>query len=354
MRRRQFTITLLACFIAMGLPAKAASPQNPSSQQTAPSFHVVDFDWVDAVRARQVPARLYWPADVPSAGVPLIVFSHGMGGSRGGYTYLAKRWADRGVASLHVQHIGSDSTVWRGDPFALVTRLHTATQDSEAAARVRDLRFALDRILSKETGPYAARIDRRRIVAAGHSYGANTALLAVGARVIRNGRWIEFRDARYSAAIVISAPPFFTEKDLTGVLARIAVPTLHITATADTIALPGLCSPPADRIAIFSAVPGSRKLLALFRGGSHSMFTDRSFTGGLTLNPKVKAATADLALAFLARTFSGDPTGLNQWNGAWSDILAQPLAPTAAQAPVAVDWKTFPGTILEQPIAAVN
>jgi predicted dienelactone hydrolase len=153
---------------------------------------------------------------------------------------------------------------------------------------------------------------------------------------------------------VISAPPFFTEKDLTGVLAKIAVPTLHITATSDTIALPGLCSPSADRIAIFSAVPGSRKLLALFRGGSHSMFTDRSFTGGLTLNPKVKAATADLALAFLARTFSGDPTGLNQWNGAWSDILAQPLAPTAAQAPVAVDWKTFPGTILEQPIAAVN
>src|SRR5688500_12960921 len=117
MRRRQFTITLLACFIAMGLPAKAASPQNPSSQQTAPSFRVVDFDWVDAIRARQVPARLYWPADVPSAGVPLIVFSHGMGGSRGGYTYLARRWADRGVASLHVQHIGSDSTVWRGDPF---------------------------------------------------------------------------------------------------------------------------------------------------------------------------------------------------------------------------------------------
>jgi predicted dienelactone hydrolase len=334
--KRRHVITLLACFIAMGFAAKAADAQTLPSQHEAAAFSVADFDWVDSSRGRHVPARLYWPANASSAGVPLIVFSHGMGGSRAGYKYLATRWAAHGIASLHVQHVGSDSGIWRGDPFALVGRLRLATQDGEAAARVNDLRFALDRILSKEAGPYAARVDRRRIVAAGHSYGANTVLLAVGARVVRDGRWIGFRDPRFSAAIAISAPPFYTENDLAGVLARITVPTLHVTATEDTIALPGLYSPPTDRVAIYSAVPGTRKLLALFRGGSHSMFTDRPLTGGLALNPKVKIATADLTLAFLDNTFSGDPTGLLRWNTAWRDLLAQPLLSTATPEVVAI------------------
>jgi predicted dienelactone hydrolase len=255
-----------------------------------------------------------------------------MGGSRASYTYLAKKWATHGVASLHVQHVGSDSALWRGNPFGVVDRLQAAAHDSEAAARVGDLRFALDRLLSKTSGSYAAFVDRRRIVAAGHSYGANTTLLAVGARVARDGRWLEFRDPRYSAAIVISAPPFYGEADLTGVLAKVTVPSLHVTATEDVIRIPGYYSPATDRAAIFGAVPKSRKLLAVFRGGSHSMFTDRAFTGGLGLNPKVKEATADLALAFLDYTFGHDATGLTRWSLAWRDILAHSPAPTATPA----------------------
>jgi predicted dienelactone hydrolase len=280
MRRRQLNAMLAACVIAAAPPAKDADAQATFSQQEVMPFRVVDFDWVDTSRARQVPARPYWPANVSSDRVPLIVFSHGMGGSRSGYTYLAMRWAAHGVASLHVQHIGSDSSVWHGNPFGVVDRLQAATQDGEAAARVGDLRFALDRILSKDIGPYAALIDRHQIIAAGHSYGANTALLVVGAQVIRDGRWLEFRDLRYRAAIVISAPPFYGETDLAGVLAKITVPTLHVTATEDIIEIPGFYSPAADRVAIFSAIPNSHKLLAVFRGGSHSMFTDRPFTGG--------------------------------------------------------------------------
>jgi predicted dienelactone hydrolase len=194
-------VILLACVVvAAALPANVADAQVGVTQQEQ-RFRVVDFDWVDDVRARPVPARLYWPATVSSGRVPLIVFSHGMGGSRASYTYLAKKWATHGVASLHVQHVGSDSALWRGNPFGVVDRLQAATHDREAAARVGDLRFALDRILSKTSGPDAALIDRRRIVAAGHSYGANTALLAVGARVVREGRWLDFRDPRYSAAL---------------------------------------------------------------------------------------------------------------------------------------------------------
>lgn len=329
--RRRLNALLLACVIATALSAPHAVAQTYSAQQEAQP-RTIDFDWVDTARGRHVPARLYWPADVSPGRVPLIVFSHGIGGSRNGYTYLARRWVAQGVASLHVQHTGSDSAVWHGSPFGIIDRLQAAAHESEATARAGDLRFALDRILARGASPYAGLIDRQRIVAAGHSYGANTTLLSVGARVVRDGRWLDFRDRRYKAAIVISAPPFYGERDLSSVLASITVPTLHVTSTEDIIRIPGYYSPASDRVAIFNAMPGPRKRLAVFQGGSHSMFTDRALTGGATLNPKVKEATADLTLSFLDYAFGGDASSLAGWEAAWRNILAQP--PAGRRAPV--------------------
>ncbi len=127
----------LACAVAMALP-EGAHAQNAQVQQEHTAFRAIDFDWRDTSRSREIPARLYWPTEVSPGRVPLIVFSHGMGGSRNGYTYLAARWAAHGIASLHVQHIGSDASLWRGNPFELVGRLQAATRDDEAAARVGD------------------------------------------------------------------------------------------------------------------------------------------------------------------------------------------------------------------------
>ena len=323
--RRRFAASLLAVAVS----ATLAAP--PARAQSAPPA-VIDFDWVDAARSRPVPARLHWPTDVaPGSRVPLIVFSHGLGGSRRGYSYLGRYWSARGIASLHVQHAGSDSSLWAGNPLAVVDRLQRAAHESEALARAQDLRFALDRMLSS---PQGAQIDRRRIMAAGHSYGANTALVAVGARVKRDGRWIEARDPRFGAAIVISAPPFYGEPDLASVLSRITVPTLHVTATKDVIQIPGYYSPAADRLAVFNAIATPRKLLAVFEGGSHSIFTDRSFTGGPALNPKVKLATAELSLAFLDLVFDGNGATLARWNVTWQPMLA--AAPGAAASPLPV------------------
>ena len=39
-------------------------------------------------------------------------------------------------------------------------------------------------------------------------------LLASGARVQRQGRWLDFQESRFSAAMIISAPPFYGEPDL--------------------------------------------------------------------------------------------------------------------------------------------
>jgi acetyl esterase/lipase len=321
-------VALTAASLAGTTDAQSRPRSQPQELSGEQGFRVVDFDWVDAARGRAVPARLHWPSDIAAgARVPLIVFSHGMGGSRRGYSYLARHWAARGVASLHVQHVGSDRSVWAGNPFAVVQRLQSAAHESEALARGRDVRFALDRVLSHDAGPYGARIDRQRIVAAGHSYGANTALVAVGAGVMRDGRRLEAKDPRFSAAILISSPPFYGEKQLSSVLDSVTVPTLHVTATDDVIQIPGYYSPAADRLAIYNAIGTPRKAIAVFQGGSHSMFTDRAATGGHDLNPKVKAATAELALAFLDLVYDGDRTTMTRWNERWQPIVA--LAPGA-------------------------
>ncbi len=180
-------------------------------------------------------------------------------------------------------------------------------------------------------GSRGAAVDRQRLVAAGHSYGANTTLLTVGAQVVRDGQTINYLDSRFSAAVVISAPPFYGEPDLAAVLSKVSVPTMHVTSTDDMIEIPGYRSGVEDRLAIFDAIAHPNKLLAVFHGGSHSMFTDRSFTGGPSLNAKVKVATADLTLAFLDLIYERDGTALAQWQTNWQYILMR--APSSNVTP---------------------
>lgn len=311
------------------LPALAQVEVDEAARLT-----VREFDWFDTRRTRAVPVRLYLPmgppvpqaqpAGVADAGlpgaVPLVVFSHGIGGSRRGYSYLGRYWASQGYASLHLQHVGSDRSLWGGNLLAVAGRLQAAAQESEATARVHDLSFALDQLLAS---PLGARIDARRIIAAGHSYGANTTLLAVGARVERDGRPLDLRDARLKAAILISAPPFYGESAPERILGAITVPSLHITATDDIIRVPGYYSPAVDRVAVFDATGGAAKTLAVFEGGSHSVFTDRGGTGGVALNPQIKAATQALSLAFLGSVFDGDASALGHWAQRFGGLLAR-------------------------------
>jgi dienelactone hydrolase len=303
------------------LSALAAALPMPADQD----FAVQYFDWVDDARhpsPRAVPAKLYLPKSAGSSKdatpYPLIVFSHGLGGSREGYTYLGKYWAQHGFASLHVQHVGSDRSLWTGSTLGLVGRLQQAAQADEAQARALDVHFALDRLLADPA--WRGRVDAQRIGMAGHSYGANTTLLLSGASPSAQGRSVLLRDERIRASVLISAPPFYGSPELTSILQSVRIPTLHITATQDDITIPGFFSDSSDRIAVYQATGSEHKALIVFSGGSHSVFTDRLNTGGQELNPKIKLATREIMLAFFEQWL-----GLR--GGVWPQIVSthQPL-----------------------------
>jgi predicted dienelactone hydrolase len=289
----------------------SASDTLAGGPQGAP-VRSVELEWHDASRDRGVPVRLYLPDPpaeaVPAAGaadlappLPLVVFSHGLGGSRAGYSHLGRHWAGQGYASLHLQHAGSDRAVWRNAAgLEMLQALQSAASPENAVARARDVSFALDTLLADPVlGP---RIDRRRIAVAGHSYGANTALLVSGARFEAQGLPQTLRDERIRAAILMSAPPFPASFDSRRVLAGVTIPTLHLTTVDDVIRVPGYWSVAQDRIDLFEALPAAPKRLAVFGFGAHSVFTDR---GSDPRTLAVKRASRDLTTAFLQDSLDG-------------------------------------------------
>lgn len=326
-----FLSLLLAACAADPATRASNAPWSPARQQSdlneakllpiQAAFESSYFDWPDSERRREVKAKLYMPRSASiDKPVPVIVFSHGLGGSREGYSYLGANWAAQGYASLHLQHAGSDRRLWQGNPFDLVARLQGAVSEAEAIERVRDLRFAIDQILS--TPDIGGRLNPRRIIAAGHSYGANTVLLAAGAVFEREQGRQSYAEGRLVGALVISAPPFHGEADIGAILRPIGIPSLHITSTGDEIRLPGYQSGYEDRVHVFSATGSARKALVVFRDGAHSMFTDRLSPGGYDLNVQVKAATRDLSLAFFDEVLGGKAGAFEQGLTRHTDLIA--------------------------------
>lgn len=318
-------VVALSLALAMPVLIRASTAPDIAMQQAAAAssiagegFTVTDMEWNDTTRARRVPARLFWPAAANDRPVPLIVFSHGIGSSRDGYGYLGRYWASHGIASLHLQHVGSDRHLWQGNVLGLLSRFQQAASDAEAIARAQDFHFAVDQLLQGEHG---AHIAHDRIVAAGHSYGANTTLMVAGAKVVREGRLLQFRDPRVSAAILISAPPFYGESDFAPILSGITIPTLHVTTSDDVIRIPGFGSGITDRRKVFDAM-GGFKTLVVYKHGTHNVFTEKRYFDSLEVATEVKKATETLSLAFLDQVYAGHGA-LIEWGAAHRALAAE-------------------------------
>ena len=101
-------------------------------------------------------------ADIQTGAHPVVLFSHGMGGTTRAQAWLASGLAARGAIVVSVNHPNS---TW-GD-FDMSKGVNHWT-------RVADLSVALDAVLADPA--FADHIDTSRIMAAGFSYGGWTAL----------------------------------------------------------------------------------------------------------------------------------------------------------------------------------
>lgn len=69
---------------------------------------------VDEKRECAIPLRVYLPEEKSPA--PVVLFSHGLGGSREGNAFMGNHWAGRGYAVVFLQHSGSDTSGWMDVP----------------------------------------------------------------------------------------------------------------------------------------------------------------------------------------------------------------------------------------------
>ena len=164
----------------------------------------------------------------------MIVFSHGLGGSRDGYAYIGRHWASRGYVSVHLQHKGSDTSVWK-DKLQPMEAMRRRRRPRNSVDRVADARFAIDQLTNlnvKRPGARAARSDARRhgrpFVRAWTTLAvAGEAFIAPGGRQNRDGR------SALKAAIAMSAPVPRNQEQLDKAFAEIRIPCLHMTGTLD-------------------------------------------------------------------------------------------------------------------------
>lgn len=172
------------------------------------TFKSVSLKLHDAVRNKDVPVRVTYPTN--SDKVPLIVFSHGAGGSGDGYTGLTEYWAEHGYICLQPTHADSmQQQKEEGKNATLFGAMWDASVNPEAwVNRTKDIVLVLDSIdeIEKRVPAIKGRIDRSRIGVSGHAFGAFTSQAVAGALIKLPGEAEpkSFRDRRVKAVLLLS------------------------------------------------------------------------------------------------------------------------------------------------------
>ncbi|WP_433243275.1 alpha/beta hydrolase family protein [Actinomadura nitritigenes] len=138
-------------------------------------------------------------APATGGALPVIVFSHGFGWSMDGYAPLADHWAAHGFAVVRPTHLDS-------------RRLGVPADDPRTPRiwrlRVDDLTRVIDGLDALEAAVpgLAGRLDRDRVAVAGHSWGAQTASMLLGARVLDSGGvpGEDLSDPRVKAGVLLA------------------------------------------------------------------------------------------------------------------------------------------------------
>jgi predicted dienelactone hydrolase len=284
-RRSLFTVALASL---MPLPSLQAQPK-PSAETTA------DETWLDPSRQREVPIKLRWPDAALHPGVrPVVLFSHGLGGTREGGAVWGQAWAAAGFVVVHLQHPGSDLAAVRAvaSSFADQRGLRSVAAPTQLVARLKDVGFVLDEIERR----HVARVDRwgsarpTQIGMSGHSFGAHTTLGMAGQRYPATAAAEPINDARIASFIAFSPTAPLTG-DAKQAFAGVTRPLLSITGTRDSD-VAGVGATPERRMAVFGALPAGDKAHLVLQDADHMTFGGQ--TGRAAEVVRREAVTRDL------------------------------------------------------------
>lgn len=283
----------------------AALTYDPLAVGTEPVARY-DETWRDPARSRDVPIRVYLPASTKPA--PLVLFSHGLGGSRQNNAFLGERLARRGYVALFVQHPGSDESVWRGvRPVEVMSQMRSAASGNNLKLRAEDVRFVIDEALRRANDPadrLSGRIDAKRIGVSGHSFGAMTSQVAGGmAMPVVGTSWA---DPRVRAIVAYSPSPPRGSNPETA-FGKVNRPWLLLTGTEDDSPIQDM--DPSERRKVFAALPPGSKYECVLWGAQHSAFSERALRGDRSQrNPNHHRAMLGLTVAFWDAYLKEDPS----------------------------------------------
>jgi predicted dienelactone hydrolase len=266
---------------------------------TKPPFKAGQFTDLEVRAAdskRTIPFRVYLPEKEGAS--PMVLFSHGLGGSREGSAYLGRHWSSYGYAVVFVQHPGSDTSVWKQAPAAeRMKAMKSAASAENFLLRVRDIPAVLDYLAAatkKEGDPLFGRLDLEHVGMSGHSFGAVTTQAVSGQRTARLGD--KFRDARIDAAVIMS-PSGPRAGSAAEAFGKVELPWLLMTGTKDLSLIGDIDL--ASRLSVYPALPAGQKYELVLHEAEHSAFTERALPGESgKRNPEHHKAILALSTAF--------------------------------------------------------
>ncbi len=288
---------LLACALTILLGGRTSSasalshPHRHPARPDAAGYKLAPGPWAVGVidrlvlkdnrRHRTVEVTVRYPrvkGRSPRAAWPLVVFSHGAGGSRAAFPELTTHWASYGYVVIIPTHADSIPPQAGRQPARRAF-------DVDQLDRLADIVFVIDSLDQIEKkmdgfhGRHAMRVDRDHIGVAGHSAGALTAQMAIGVKVrlSRGGGETELRsvgDPRFKAAILISGQGTINRLLTRDSWNDLAKPFLVMTGSRDVVAI-SRETPESRQEPFLLARPG-HKFLVFIEGATHSSYGGRA------------------------------------------------------------------------------
>lgn len=227
----------------------------------------------DEKRNKDVRARIFYP--VIAGKYPVIVFSHGAGGSDTCCESLTRHWATYGY--ITIQPIHDDSVAQRrssGDENASFPQAVREALKNPALweSRPRDISFILDSLagLQKRVAGLNGKIDTAHIGVAGHSMGAYTAESVAGASVdLPEHPGQKFSDPRAKAILCLSPQGPGQFGLTTHSFANVSLPFMGVTGSLDNLG--SLASAAWHKTPFERSQPGD-KYEVFIRGANHMSF----------------------------------------------------------------------------------